>query len=166
MNHFSLDIQNGCHDETWFYIGPYENLTFSYQFGNNCTDVNLNWQKCKAGGPLPDLWNWCWSKIQHGRYGQLCVLIGWSFKHLFVRNYRVDLIVTLQKWLLDGPVLKLRIICQYEFKFATMTKFSKFQTSCQKLQSGLKFYFVEMFVRWSCTLLNNLLPIRNKIWPP
>ena len=44
---------------------------------------------------------------------------------------------------------------------------SKFQiSSFRKLQCGLNWYFVEMIIRWSCTVLVNRLPIGNSKWPP
>ena len=48
--------------------------------------------------------------------GQLCILIGPYFKHVLVTNYKMDWIVTLQKWLLDGPILNLWIVCRSEIQ--------------------------------------------------
>ena len=52
---------------------------FHLLFGIGCT-----------GGPLPVFLNMCQSENEHGHQGQLCVPVGPNFKHLLIRNYKVD----------------------------------------------------------------------------
>ena len=164
------EIQNGRYDELSLTLDPMGISHFHLLFWNHWTDFNQTWQKCYAGGPLPDLWNWCRSKIQHGRQGQLCVLIGPNFKNLLVRNYNVDWTDTLQKWFLGGPVLSLWIICRSEIQNGRRdeTKFNigpygNFTFSSSSLKPFNRFQpnLAEMLSSWCFTRFVKFVPIEN-----
>ena len=89
---------------------------FNLLLWNHMTDWKQTWQECSLDGPLQSLYFWCRSEIQHGRQGQLCVLIGWNFNNLLVRNHMVDRTVMLSQCFLHGPLSSLYFWCRSEIQ--------------------------------------------------
>ena len=96
-----------------------------------------------------------------------------NFKNLLVRNYNVDWIDTLQKWLLGGPVLSLWIVCRSEIQNGRRdeTKFNigpyvNFTFSSSSLKPFNRFQpnFAEMLSRWCFIRFVKLVLIENSKW--
>ena len=74
-----------------------------------CWILNLIWQKCSLGGPLPNSLKEFWSVKKHGRQGAwhfpLYVYKG-NFENLLVKNRLLDFRFDLAEMFLEGPSTK------------------------------------------------------------
>jgi hypothetical protein len=151
---------------------------FHLFFWNHKTDLNQTWQKCSLDGHIQDLCFWCWSEIQHGCQGLLCVLIGRNFKNLSHVCFKLTYWFQRRRLLnifSIGSYVKIKSSHGGHLEFPISKRFTSlvqdhpnftFSSFFLKPQNRFEPNLAEMVIGWSYTRFLFVVLIGNPTWLP